>query len=380
MSTLTKGLTTYLVGGVVRDKLLGLQAHDRDWVVVGSTPEDMIARGFQSVGQHFPVFLHPETHEEYALARLEKKTGPGYKGFEFVFTPDITLDEDLIRRDLTVNAIAMTESGEIFDPCNGVKDIENRILRHVSVAFHEDPLRVLRVARFAARFHHLDFTVAKDTLALMTQMSLSGELDHLTPERVWQECEAALKTNSPHIYFHLLHQTGALSIILPQWQDTIDTIQKNLLEITEVSTNPVIRYAAASQHLPSAHISDIGKTLRVPKRYTQLALLTATHAQTICINKPLSAATCLQLLEKTDAFRHSERFEHLLTTCLKPPHTDIHTSPSTQFFLKARNIAAKVSAQPFIDKGYTGIDIKHAIHAERLKCLTTFIEQQDTPC
>lgn len=206
----------YLVGGAVRDQLLGLPVKDRDFLVVGATAEQLLAKGFQQVGADFPVFLHPETKEEYALARQERKQGKGYNGFVCDFSPNVTLEQDLIRRDLTINAIAQDESGKIFDPYGGVQDLENRVLRHISPAFSEDPLRVLRVARFAARFYTFGFTIAAETLDLMRELSNSGELENLTAERVWLETEKAFGEESPHIYFTVLRQVGALKVLFPE--------------------------------------------------------------------------------------------------------------------------------------------------------------------
>ena len=203
-------MNIYLVGGAVRDQLLNRPYKDKDWVVVGATPDELIAQGFKQVGADFPVFLHPKSQEEYALARTERKSGHGYQGFSVDFGKTVTLEEDLIRRDLTINAMAQDENGNIIDPFNGQADIQNKILRHVSDAFSEDPLRVLRVARFAARFHHLGFTVAAETLALIKQISESGELTHLTPERVWVETQRALHEKSPWVYFEILKQCNGL--------------------------------------------------------------------------------------------------------------------------------------------------------------------------
>ncbi len=225
----------FLVGGAVRDRLLGLTVTDQDWVVVGATPAELLAAGYQQAGRDFPVFLHPTTHEEYALARTERKNGSGYTGFDTRFTPEVTLEEDLQRRDLTINAMAQDAEGTIIDPWGGERDIKQRKLRHVSAAFVEDPLRVLRVARFAARFAPLDFTIADETLALMQCIVQSGELNHLTHERVWKETEKALASDSPSTYFAVLRQCGALSVLFPeldnlfgvpapkQWHPEIDT-------------------------------------------------------------------------------------------------------------------------------------------------------------
>ena len=206
----------YLVGGAVRDALLGLPVTERDWVVVGATPDEMQAKGFRPVGQDFPVFLHPKTQEEYALARTERKSGHGYGGFTFHAAPDVSLDDDLVRRDLTINAMAQEEGGQVFDPFNGRMDLKARLLRHVSPSFAEDPLRVLRVARFAARYHWLGFRVADDTLVLMRQLADSGELDYLVPERVWKETSRALMERDPQVFFQVLHACGALKVLLPE--------------------------------------------------------------------------------------------------------------------------------------------------------------------
>ncbi len=209
-------MNIYLVGGAVRDSLLNLPVTEQDWVVVGATPEQLLKLGYQQVGKDFPVFLHPVSHEEYALARTERKSGQGYTGFTCYAAPDVTLEDDLLRRDLTVNAIARSADGEFIDPYHGKQDLENRVLRHVSDAFGEDPLRVLRVARFAARFAYLGFTIAPETMSLMSNMAQSGELSALTPERVWKETEKALKTQSPHVYFQVLRDCGALAVLFPE--------------------------------------------------------------------------------------------------------------------------------------------------------------------
>lgn len=207
----------FLVGGAVRDKLLNLPVKDHDWVVVGSSPEQMTRQGFQPVGQDFPVFLHPDTKEEYALARTERKSGHGYSGFVFHTTPDVTLEEDLIRRDLTINAMAEDEHGTVYDPYGGQNDLKDKLLRHVSPAFQEDPLRILRVARFAARFYHLGFRVASETLELMTSMVDRGEASYLVPERVWQETMRALSEPAPEIYFEVLSACHAMNVVMPEW-------------------------------------------------------------------------------------------------------------------------------------------------------------------
>ena len=209
-------MKSYLVGGAVRDGLLGLPVKDKDWVVVGATPQQMLDAGYQQVGRDFPVFLHPNSHEEYALARTERKSGSGYTGFTCYAAPDVTLEQDLLRRDLTVNALAEDADGTIIDPYGGRRDLEQRILRHVSPAFGEDPLRVLRVARFAARYAHLSFRIADETMVLMREMTDAGELAHLTPERVWKETENALGTRNPQVFFQTLRDCGALKVLFPE--------------------------------------------------------------------------------------------------------------------------------------------------------------------
>jgi tRNA nucleotidyltransferase (CCA-adding enzyme) len=254
------------VGGAVRDELLGIAPHERDWVVVGATPELMNALGFRAVGKDFPVFLHPETKEEYALARTERKSGHGYHGFTIHATPDVTLEQDLERRDLTINAMARDASGELVDPFEGARDIGNRILRHVSPAFREDPLRVLRVAKFAARFHHLGFRIADETLELMWELSVSGELSHLVPERVWQETRAALAGDNPQVYFSVLRNCGALQALFPEIDRLFGVPQpeKHHPEVdTGIHTLMVIEQAARmTDSLPArfaALVHDLGK-------------------------------------------------------------------------------------------------------------------------
>ena len=237
-------MKSYLVGGAVRDRLLGLPIKDKDWVVVGATPQQMLDAGYQQVGRDFPVFLHPDSHEEYALARTERKSGSGYTGFTCYAAPDVTLEQDLLRRDLTVNALAEDADGTIIDPYGGQQDLQQRILRHVSPAFAEDPLRVLRVARFAARYAHLSFRIADETLALMREMADAGELAHLTPERVWKETESALGTRNPQVFFQTLRDCGALKVLFPEidalfgvpapekWHPEIDTGVHTLMTVS----------------------------------------------------------------------------------------------------------------------------------------------------
>lgn len=340
-------MKTYVVGGAVRDRLLGLPVQDRDHVVVGATPEDMQARGFRPVGKDFPVFLHPDTHEEYALARTERKTAPGYTGFVFHAAPDVTLEEDLARRDLTINAIAEDEHGALTDPFGGQDDLAARVLRHVGPAFAEDPVRVLRVARFAARFP--DFRVAEETLALMRLMADNGEVDHLVAERVWQELSRGLMEARPSRMLEVLRACGALAKVLPEF-DRLFGVPQPADHHPEVDTGAhmllVIDQAAArSAPLPvrvAALLHDLGKgatppaewphhhgheargvalveaaceRLRAPADCRDLAVLAAREHGVIHGAAALRPATLVKLLERTDALRRPERFAQLLEAC-----------------------------------------------------------------
>jgi tRNA nucleotidyltransferase (CCA-adding enzyme) len=346
-------MKTYLVGGAVRDKLLGFSnsasGSDRDYVVVGGSVAEMLASGYQQVGRDFPVFLHPQTKAEYALARTERKTGPGYTGFAFNASASVTLEEDLLRRDLTINAIAEDEQGNLIDPYSGQADLEQRVLRHVSPAFSEDPLRVLRVARFAARFAHLGFRVADETLALMTRMSASGELDHLVAERVWQEMDKALQERSPVVFFRTLRACGALTAILPEvdalfgvpqperYHPEVDTgvhVMMCLEQATRLSQDPVVRFATLVHDLGKAvtppgnwphhygheklglmPLKRLCDRLRVPNKYAAIARLASeyhTHCHRIAELRP---DTTLRLLEALDAFRRPEQMRQFLLVC-----------------------------------------------------------------
>ena len=342
-------MRTYLVGGAVRDALLGLPVKERDWVVVGATPETLLAEGYRRVGRDFPVFLHPTSHEEYALARTERKTAPGYRGFETRFAADVTLEEDLRRRDLTINAIAKDSDGTLIDPYGGAADLAGRRLRHVSAAFVEDPVRILRVARFAARFAPLGFEIAPDTLALMQSMVAAGEAGALVPERVWQETVKALAEPAPQVYFAVLRSTGALAVIFPEldrlwgvpqparWHPEIDTGVHVLLVLEAaagLSAAPRVRFAALTHDLgkgetpPSewpkhsgheersvALVEALAERLKVPTDFRELAVLVARFHGLCHRALELKAATVLDLLERSDALRRAERFEEFLLAC-----------------------------------------------------------------
>jgi tRNA nucleotidyltransferase (CCA-adding enzyme) len=304
-------MQVYLVGGAVRDELLGLSAPERDWVVVGATPEELQRAGYRAVGREFPVFLHPDTSEEYALARLERKTGPGYRGFETRFSPDVTLEQDLQRRDLTINAMARGSDGTLIDPYGGQRDLELRLLRHVSPAFVEDPVRILRVARFAARLQALGFKLAPETRELLRQMVANGEVHALVPERVWREMQRALGAADPAVFFDILQDCGALAVLLPEldWNAAArDALQRAARSGTQAN----VRFAALLAITPADHIKALCERLRVPNDYRELALLTARLHRQIAAAATLDAAGVLDLLEAADGFRRPERFEALL--------------------------------------------------------------------
>ncbi|MDR2507717.1 MAG: multifunctional CCA addition/repair protein [Candidatus Accumulibacter sp.] len=389
----------YAVGGSVRDSLLGLPVSDRDYVVVGGTPEEMLARGFKPVGKNFPVFIHPETGEEYALARTERKSGHGYKGFVFYTAPDVTLEEDLARRDLTINAIARADDGSLIDPFNGIADVEARILRHVSPAFAEDPVRILRVARFAARFP--EFHIAPDTRIVMRRMVENGETDHLAAERVWQELARGLMTERPSRMIDVLRECGALKRLIPEVDALFGVPQRQDYhpEIdTGVHVMMALDYAAQMNHaLPvrfSVLLHDLGKALtpetelprhpgheargvplvkavcarlRPPSDCRDLALLVARYHGDIRRGRELRAGTIVRLLESTDAFRRPERFERLIEAC----DSDFHgrrgwenkPAPDRDLFRRALAAAQSVNAGE-IARGAPE-KIAEAIHSAR---------------
>jgi tRNA nucleotidyltransferase (CCA-adding enzyme) len=308
-------MQVYLVGGALRDELLGLPAHERDWVVVGATPEQLQRAGYRAVGREFPVFLHPDTSEEYALARLERKTAPGYRGFETRFSPEVTLEQDLQRRDLTINAMARAPDGTLIDPYGGRQDLEQRLLRHVSPAFVEDPVRVLRVARFAARLSALGFRLAPETRQLMRLMVANGEINALVPERVWREMQRALAEADPAVFFDMLDDCGALAILLPEleWDQAA---RRALQRAAHSATEGSVRFAALLAGTASEKITVLCERLRVPNDYRELALLTARLLPRIAHGGALDAAATLELLEAADALRRPDRFQLLLRAAL----------------------------------------------------------------
>jgi len=389
----------------VRDRLLGLPVHDRDHVVVGATPEEMSALGFQPVGKDFPVFLHPRTHEEYALARTERKTTRGYKGFQVYATPEVTLEEDLRRRDLTINAMAETATGELIDPYGGRADLAAQVFRHISEAFAEDPVRILRVARFAARFG--EFTVAPETLALMREMTANGEVDALVPERVWQELARGLMEAQPSRMILLLRECGALARLLAE-VDTLFGVPQNPQSHPEIDTGDHVmrvidQAAAAAQPLPvryAALLHDLGKgltakenwphhggheaaslelvkqvssRLRAPVECAGLAQIVARwHGQAHNADK-MGADGLLDLLEQTDAFRRPDRFELFLNACA----ADFHGRPGWENrpFIQADRLQQALAAARQVDAGevarqVAAKEIPAAIHSARSQAIT----------
>ncbi len=367
-------LNTYVVGGAVRDALLGLPVKDRDHVVVGATPEQMKALGFVAVGKDFPVFLHPDTHEEYALARTERKTAPGYAGFAFHAAPDVTLEQDLQRRDLTINAIAQHADGTLVDPYGGRDDLQQRVFRHVSPAFAEDPVRILRIARFAARFD--GFTVASETKDLMRQMVASGEVDALVPERVWQELSRGLMEDKPSRMFDVLRECGALARILPeldalagvpqpaQHHPEIDTLVHVMMVVDLAATRGLplpVRFAALVHDLGKgttdpadwprhiAHearsvalVEAMAKRLKLPNEVRDLAVMTAREHGSVARAQELRAATIVKLFERCDAFRKPARFVAMLeaSECDVRGRTGFEDAPFPQAALLQRALAA----------------------------------------
>lgn len=335
-------MKTYLVGGAIRDQLLGLPVLERDWVVVGATPQAMIAKGFKPVGKDFPVFLHPESHEEYALARTERKAGQGHQGFTFYSAPDVTLEQDLIRRDLTINAIAQDpDTGEFIDPFHGQQDLQHKVLRHVSDAFGEDPLRVYRVARFYAKFKHLGFTIAPETLLLMKSMTDSGELDTLSDERIWRETHKALKTQNPEAFFQVLLDIGALKKHFPKMTSKgIQTLTDLMGHQSKEPVSPEIRFACAC--------FEGAIKLTTPKAFADLQKLTAQYHQQLASLFSHTPETILTLLKKTDALRRTERWQQLLLASLWI-HRDELSKPMTTVFKNAMHLVSKLKIMAIDD-------------------------------
>ncbi|TEW53906.1 multifunctional CCA addition/repair protein [Psychromonas sp. RZ22] len=407
-------MRVFLVGGAVRDKLLGLEVKDRDFVVINSTPEQMINKGFTQVGKDFPVFLHPTTNEEYALARTERKQGIGYTGFICYAGQDVSLEDDLARRDLTINAIAESDDKQLTDPYGGQQDLENKILRHISPAFSEDPLRVLRVARFAARFAHLGFTIAPETQRLMTELATSGELQSLTPERIWVETEKALQTDSPQTYFQVLRDCGALAALFPEidnlfgvpapkrWHPEIDTGIHTLMVVEQaclLSSSTVLRFACLVHDLgkaltpksewPShkghglkglAVIKKLCQRLKIPNEYRDLALLVSEHHTNIHSAFELRASTMSNIMEKCDAWRKPERFHQMLQCCVADSKGrtgfELLPYPTAEYMWQAFQETLKVNIKAIIAEGFQGVEIKHKLNEQRVQLIQDFKNEQ----
>lgn len=360
----------YLVGGAVRDQLLNHPYHERDWVVVGATPEQLLDLGYQQVGKDFPVFLHPNTREEYALARTEKKSGRGYCGFICDFGPEVSLEEDLQRRDLTINAMAKTDDGEIIDPYGGQSDLQNRVLRHVSPAFSEDPLRVLRVARFAARYAQLGFTLADQTLELMKTMSQAGELGTITAERIWVEIGKGLSTHSPAVFLQTLLDCDALSALFPSWAQSLDEkIFIALAKAADVKASTDIRFAIACSGLKLADCQQLCDQIKASNAARDLATLACSLVPLDCA---MNAEALLKLLEKLDYLRRPERLANFVTlaTLLGDPH------PALGLLAEAASQLSGIKAEALIEQGYQGAALGKALRRERLSGLEKLLSRR----
>jgi tRNA nucleotidyltransferase (CCA-adding enzyme) len=401
-------MRVYLVGGAVRDRLLGRAVGERDWVVVGATPAELTSQGYAPVGKDFPVFLHPKSKEEYALARQERKVAPGYHGFTTVFSPEVTLEEDLKRRDLTINAMAEDADGRIVDPYGGQRDLAQRLLRHVSDAFAEDPVRVLRVARFAARYADAGFQIAPETAALLAQMTASGEIAALTPERVWRETARALLEPRPDVYFEILRTCGALEVLMPElaalhgvpqppkWHPEVDTFVHVMLALRYAAQRQApltIRYAVLlhdlgkaltpPDHWPSHHgheelgqapIEKLSQRLRAPNDCRELAVLTSRQHTLVHRALELRPATLMKLFAETDALRRPERFAELLLACECDARGRVGLEsrpyPQADYLAQARAAAAAANLGPEERAGLVGPQIGAALHERRLAAVT----------
>ena len=404
----------YLVGGAVRDQLLGYPVKERDWVVVGETPESMVKQGFRAVGKDFPVFLHPDTHEEYALARTERKTAPGYKGFIVHADIDVTLEQDLQRRDLTINAIALTPEGEVIDPYGGKSDLDKRLFRHVSPAFAEDPVRILRVARFAARYHHLGFKLASDTQELMRTMVDAKEVDHLVPERVWAELLKALNETTPSAFFYALLDCGALEKIFPEiyklfgvpqppkYHPEIDTGIHSMMCLEQaalLTTKPEVRFAALVHDLGKAlspkdnlphhygHetkglpvLEALCNRLRVPNAFKSLAqhvMQYHTHCHKVAELKP---STLVDLLSALGAFKQHNQFPEFLLACEADAkgRTGLENNPYPQaaYLCTAAKTAASVDTSALMNGDLQGAEIGEAIRRLRIQAVADMNKEE----
>ncbi|PJE55693.1 tRNA nucleotidyltransferase [Marinomonas sp. BSi20584] len=349
----------YLVGGAVRDALLELPVIDHDWVVTGATPEQLEQKGFQQVGKQFPVFLHPKSKEEHALARKEKKQGEGYTGFICDFSPDITLEEDLERRDLTINAIAQDENGTLIDPYNGQQDLLDRVFRHVSDAFIEDPLRVLRVARFAARFHHFGFTIAPETMSLMQEISASGELSTLSAERIWKELEKALNTCHANAFFSVLKDANALDKLFPEF--ILEDNQTLTDILNQVGLTPAQRWAILSKNTPLAELTQLHQRIRSPNQFKILAEQTRSFLENQHI--PMDSTTWENWLISVNAIKKPQPFILLIEILSRL------TNSKVEDWQKLRDTIAVINAASLIKQGFSGAELGQALKKVRAEAL-----------
>lgn len=363
----------YLVGGAVRDELMGLPVKERDYVVVGATPEALLALGYRPVGKDFPVFLHPETHEEYALARTERKTGRGYQGFHFYTSPEVTLEDDLKRRDLTINAIAKSDTGEIIDPYGGCDDIKRKVLRHVSSAFVEDPVRILRVARFAARFG--DFSIDESTKKLMREIVKSGEVDALVPERVWQELERALAEPNPRRFFEVLNDCGALELLFSDLPINMQSFLA-LDHAVNLTPNTIVRFGVLTYQLNKEVVEKLCQRYRIPRDYKEFAIIACEHHADYQQVKSLNAERLLDLLEAVDAFRRPARFKLFLLACDAIYHED-GIQARDQYLQAVYELEKKVDASVFANRGLRGEEIGQAVRAQRIENIEKWLQEKN---
>ena len=362
-------MKTYLVGGAVRDQLLNYPYRERDWVVVGASAGELLSLGYEQVGKDFPVFLHPVSKEEYALARTERKSGKGYTGFKCISTPEVTLEQDLLRRDLTINAMAQDSQGDIIDPYGGQQDLRLKILRHVSDAFVEDPLRVLRVARFSARYAHIGFTVASETLSLMRSIADSGELDTLPQERIWKEFERALAEKNPEQFLLVLRQCNALEHLIPEFNSLSERSMTALIQASKTHSAPAIRFALLFVDIDADTTKMLCKRIKAPKPYRELAVLVSDFADQLGAGS-IPADKQLLLMEATDAFRKPKRFNDFLTSCAILFNNQRLVS-SLNSSLQA---ATSIDANELVARGLRGKQIAKTLRQQRLKAITYCIQ------
>ncbi len=376
-------MQTFLVGGAVRDELLGIPVVDHDWVVVGATHDEMLSNNFKQVGADFPVYLHPITREEYALARTERKNGKGYHGFTVSSAPSVTLEEDLLRRDLTINAIAKNEGGQYIDPYGGIPDIENKILRHVSDAFVEDPVRVLRLARFYARYYSYGFTIADETKQLVLQMQQSGELEHLVAERIWQECYKALGERHPEEFFYCLKELGVLSVLFPElavlFEGEGDNVLRALSEAAKITSMRSVRFSVLCYALDPDVVDDFCHRLRTPNDFHKLAFKVAKWHRQLLQFSELEAEEILSLILGLDAIRNPEIVELFCDACeaiyeasdQREPTFSVHKKRFIEIVKSIRELEV-ASALKRVDRK----DIPSVIHGLRIACINNLIKNQ----